>query len=196
MPGELRAADRTGIRLGMKPPVCRIPVLPFAVGAHWKDLHGGLGAIIGDCFNNCETWTAIRAVDEGIVKSPVSGVEEFGPAIIAESDIRRDGRVCSKAGCACKDGERSNRNGIGQWPFFNRRDAGKWRGLVFEGLQKQGKPIVSSQGLNDHSVTGIADSAGDLETRGELVDKGSKSYTLDDATDKDFDPDLIMLLCA
>lgn len=67
---------------------------------------------------------------------------------------------------------------------------------MFEDVQKRRKPVASSHGPDDHAVTGIGDRAGDLEARGEVVDEGSKSYALDDAADKDFDPDLVMLWCA
>ena len=36
---ETRAADRTGIRLGMKPPVQRVIIFPLAERAHRERLH-------------------------------------------------------------------------------------------------------------------------------------------------------------
>ena len=77
--------------------------------------------------------------------------------------------------------------------FFKRGDAGKWRGFFFEGFQKCTKPVVSGCGSNNHPVTSVADGAGDAETRGQVVHKRTKSYSLDSATDEDFDPGLIRL---
>ena len=77
--------------------------------------------------------------------------------------------------------------------FLKRNDAGKRRGFFFESFKKCTKPVVSGGGSYNHPVAGVADGAGNAETRGQVVDKGSKSHSLDSATDKDFDPGLIRL---
>ena len=112
--------------------------------------------------------------------------------MIADGDIGGDGGGGAGAGGALEDGEAPCRQRGGQRPLFDRDDAGQGRRLVPEGIHKRCQLIAARHGPDDHAVTGIGDRAGDPEAAGEVVDKGSKPYALDDAADEDFDPDLPM----
>ena len=75
----------------METSVGRVFVFAFAVGAQLESRHRGEWTVIGNVLNDGEARSAVGAVNEGIVIASVSGVEEFAQAVIADSDIRRDG---------------------------------------------------------------------------------------------------------
>ena len=64
--------------------------------------------------------------------------------------------------------------------------------LVFEGVEL----LLSGGRSDENSGTGVADSAGDLETSREVVHKGAKADSLDNALDQQFNPFAVMLFCA
>jgi len=73
-------------------------------------------------------------------------------------------------------------------------DAGQRRSLIFHQLQKQQKPFVLGVCPDTDTVTGIGHSTGNPKTRGEIVHKGPKTYTLDCAADEDFEPLSVLLI--
>lgn len=59
-----------------------------------------------------------------------------------------------------------------------------------DGPDKCIQAVIFACCLYDHSFTGIAYSAGDIELTGQIVNKGPKADALDSPTDQDFDPDV------
>ena len=79
-----------GIRLSMKPPVVRIIVFGLTGRTHFKMPHGSFGSIVGNIVDDGIAGPAVGAVDKRIVIAPVSGVKEFGQAIAANRNVRRN----------------------------------------------------------------------------------------------------------
>jgi hypothetical protein len=79
----------------MKAPVGGVIIFRLALPAHLKVLHGRLGPVIGDVIDNGISGTAIGAVYKGVAMPPISGIEHFIQAVIANADIRR------YQGCHC-----------------------------------------------------------------------------------------------
>ncbi len=87
---EMRAADGTGVRLGVESPVGGIFVLGAAGVAEREDAHRGLGAVVGDVLDDGEARAAVGAVDEGVAIAAVGGIEQLAAAILAGRHIGRD----------------------------------------------------------------------------------------------------------
>src|SRR5215216_2392856 len=76
--------------LRMKTSICWILIFSFAIGTHRKRCHRGLWAVIGNVFDNSETWPTVGAVDERVSVAPIVRVEYLTQAIRADGNIRGD----------------------------------------------------------------------------------------------------------
>jgi hypothetical protein len=63
----MRAAMIAGHGLGVKATVFHIGIFRGALFTHWEYIHGRIGAVVGKGLDNAETWSAIRAIDKGII---------------------------------------------------------------------------------------------------------------------------------
>ena len=86
---QLRAAVGTADGLGVIAPVRRILVLPRAVRAHGKVLHGCALPIIGKAVQNAEPGTAAGAVDEGMEIAAVLRIHQLCLTLRAHGNVRR-----------------------------------------------------------------------------------------------------------
>lgn len=77
---------------------------------------------------------------------------------------------------------------------FNGENPRQWRGLFLYSLEKLLQPVVWCRSGDDDPVAGVGHRAGNRQTRGQVVDKGSKSDALDSAPNENFDP-LLLMLC-
>ena len=91
-PRNMRSAFKAGVGLRVKPPIERVGVLCGAGGAHGKAIHRGGRSVIGQRANDGKARSAIGAVDKGIVKASVGGVEQLAQAVVARGDVGRDER--------------------------------------------------------------------------------------------------------
>ena len=96
----------------MKTAIERVVVFALAFQTHRKFLHRRVGAIIGQLFDNRETWTAVCAVRERIAKSPIGWVENLAQAIRARRNIRENQRRFVAAILALPDFESAMANCI------------------------------------------------------------------------------------
>ncbi len=81
--GQLRAAVRAAIRLGVKAAVEWIGVLFATYGAHGEIGHGCIGSVIGQAGDNAVAGSAIGAIGEGIKVPPVARRKDIFKAIRA-----------------------------------------------------------------------------------------------------------------
>ena len=91
-PRNMRSTIKAGIGLRMKAPVKRVAILCGALGAHGETIHRGSCSVIGQRANDGKARSAIGAVDKGIVKASVGGVEQFAQTVVARGDVGRDER--------------------------------------------------------------------------------------------------------
>ncbi len=102
---ELRPADRTRVRLRVKPAVERIVVFHLARGTHLKRLHRGVRPVVGQRFDDAEARTAIRAVRERIPIAAVRRIKNLAQTIGTRRDVRQHQRGLFAAGFARADFE-------------------------------------------------------------------------------------------
>ena len=94
-PRNMRSAIKAGIGLRVKASIEWVGILCGAGGAHGKAIHRGCRSVIGQRANDGKARSAIGAVDKGIVKASVGGVEQLAQAVVARGDVGRDEcRVC------------------------------------------------------------------------------------------------------
>lgn len=91
-PRNVRPAFKAGIGLRVKAPIEWVGILCSAGGAHGKAIHRGCRSVIGQRADDGKARSAIGAVDKGIVKTSVGGVEQLAQAVIARGDVGRDER--------------------------------------------------------------------------------------------------------
>jgi len=82
----VRVGVLTGVDVGVR---VAVGVFVGAVGAHREGRHGGGGTVVGQCRDDREARTAVRAVDERVAKPAVSGVEQLREALLAGGAVRR-----------------------------------------------------------------------------------------------------------
>ena len=86
------AAPGASDRFRMKAPVCRVFILPRAVRAQREGAHGCMDPVIGEILDQCEPWSAVGAVGEGVAISALAGCAHFQRAIRAGPNIRGNQR--------------------------------------------------------------------------------------------------------
>ena len=86
-PRNMRSTIKAGIGLRVKSPIERIGILCGAGGAHGKAIHRGGRSVIGQRANDGKARSAVGAVDKGIVKASVGGVEQLAQAVVARGDV-------------------------------------------------------------------------------------------------------------
>ena len=91
-PRNMRSAIKTGIGLRVKPPIERVGILCGAGGAHGKAIHRGCRSVIGQRANDGKARSTVGAVDKGVMKASVGGVEQLAQTVVARGDVRRDER--------------------------------------------------------------------------------------------------------
>jgi len=85
-PGSTR---RAGDWLRMESTVARILILRAALRAHDERFHRRPLSVVGGIPDDREAGAAVGAVQEGISVPPVTGIEQFGQAVVAGGDVRR-----------------------------------------------------------------------------------------------------------
>jgi len=86
----MRAANGTGIGLGVEPAVKWIIVFGLALRTHREGFHRRVGAVVGNGFDDAEAGAAMGAIREGIAESAVRRVVDFAEALRAGGDIGKD----------------------------------------------------------------------------------------------------------
>ncbi len=89
---QMRAAIRTSVRLGVKPPVHRVLVLGPAGIAHPEPTHRRGGSVVGQRLNDRVSGAAVGAVGKRILIAPVVAVEYLPAAFTASGDVRQNER--------------------------------------------------------------------------------------------------------
>jgi hypothetical protein len=184
---EVRAADGAGVGLGVEAAIERVVILSLALRAHDEALHRGVGAVVGQRFDDAEARAAIGAVGERVAVAPVVRVEDFGQAIGAGRNVREHESGFGAAGFA-----RANfKSGITdrvEPGSFEALD-GTARGLLrFESEEECLERGVGAFDLNEDALSGVVDPAGKPGTGGEPVNEGAETHALDCAADRELQP--------
>ena len=159
--GELRPADRAGVRLRVEAAVRRIVVLRLAVGAHREAPHGGGRAVVGDGRDDAVAGTAVGAVGERVAVAAVARLEDVGDACRAGGEVGHDQRA-RLAAFALANGEAcpSRRVEEGRLQALDDGDGGL---VDFEAPQEVAQHRLGPLRLDDHTGGRVVDPAGKIE---------------------------------
>ncbi|MPM33510.1 hypothetical protein SDC9_80086 [bioreactor metagenome] len=175
------AADRAGIRLGMKAAVCRIVIFALAGCALDKLPHARVYTVIGNILHDGEPRTAVGAVDEGVAIAPVGGVKQFPPAVVAQRNIGRDQRA-ALASLAGTDGEAALAR-YGDDAPFDGRNPGERRGVLLQRTQKFLAVSGGSFNLQVDAEACVLYKSGKVVRRRLSKQKGTEADTLHNPAD-------------
>ena len=192
MNGQLRAADRAGIGLGVIPPAFDVVVFAGAGRAHGERGHRGRGPVVGHVADDGISWPAIGAVDERIPVAPVGGIQQFLATIRADRQVRRHQGIDHVAGDALADEERLEGFRLGDIGRLDGGDDGRRGWLPLDRFQKLPVPVARSLGVNEHAGGVVQHPAVNVVVAGKAVDEGPETDTLHHATNpvepRDHDP--------
>jgi len=86
----MRAANGTGIGLGVETAVEWIVVFGLAMRTHREGFHRCVGAVVGNGFDDAEAGSAMGAIGEGIAEPAVCRVVDFAEALRAGGNVRNN----------------------------------------------------------------------------------------------------------
>ena len=177
---DRRPAVRAGVRLRMEAPVARVLVLGLAGRAHAELRHRRERSVVGDTADDREPRAAVGAVDEGIAKPAIAGVEELPQASLAGRRIGRDRCVSDVAVRALADREAAGARRLellGR-DALDRRE--RWR-VGSETIEEPGDVGVGPLDLQENAVGVVEHEAAEPELAGQPVDVRPKADALDRA---------------
>ena len=177
-------AHRTGVRLGMKPPIERIIVLGLTVGAHDKLIHRRLRPVVGDVLNDRKSRPAVGAVGERVIVAAIAGREDLPLAVFAGGDIGRDKLILVLHALALVDHKlvvSSKR----MEACLQLVDPRPWGCLLAQGSDELAEGGFIAFGLDLHTPRGVAHPAGKLIVMCQSVDERSEPDSLHDPLDID-----------
>jgi hypothetical protein len=139
----------------------RIIIFGLAGGAHSEGGHGSAGAVVRDILDDGETWTAIGAIDEGIVEAPVARAHHFAEAVIANGNVSGNegsGRSIKAAGNDLKAsfGKRL------RFARKKRRDLREGRKFSRQTIEETFEETGLTLDLDGHAGGSIGDEAGEM----------------------------------
>ena len=155
-----------------------------AILAHREFFHRGIGAIVGQRFDDGETRAAIGAVGEGIAKTAIVRVQDFAQAVAAGRDVRQNQRALS-AVHRCFHESRNSRSRAASscddsqlWMMARAGFSARKRRAKF-GSRPRGVPSISRKTPCAELRTQPLRSS----SRGQPVNERPKSHALDRAAD-------------
>ena len=182
-----RAADGTGVGLGVEAAVGGIFVLALAFRAHLEGIHRGRGAIVWDLPRYGEARATVGAVGERVSVAAVRGIQDLTQAVLAGGDVRGD--ECPPPGALpalldpeiplaqCR--ERTPRHGL---------DDRQRRGVSLDPAQKMVQAFGVALRLDVDAFGVVADQPGEPVPARQGVDEGPEAHALHDAPDRDLPP--------
>jgi len=177
--GIVGTTDCACIGLSVKSAVERVPVLRIASGAKRKGLHGRHWPVVGHVFDNRESRSTIRAVDEWISVPPVTAVKELPSTIVAGGDIWRHQLVLALLRLTLFDVKAVV--GSDRQPFQREMIyAGQWRELPLEILQEGIEHLSAGLGFDVNAPRCVDDPTSDSMMNGESIDERPEPDTLHD----------------
>ncbi len=171
----------------MKAAIERVVVFGLTLGAHGELCHRGLRSVVGDATGNCESRSAVCAIQEGVTIAAITRIEQLAKAVGAGGGVCRNSGADTAehfAGDDAKTGFSRGRHVGGE----NRIDARQRRRFRGESLQED--PNVSQRPFefNGDAVGVVADKAGKVLLICQAIDERTKADALDDPADPDAYP--------
>jgi hypothetical protein len=162
----------------MEAAIVDVFVLGAASGAHWKLVHRGAAAVVGDVAHDCEARPTVHAINEGIETPAIGGGEQFTQAVVANRDIGRDQRANPVARLT---GENLERMVAVERKLTdgNRADAGKSGRFLRQAHHEVVHMLDRSLDFDCDAGGGIPDRSGQIEFGGkpkDMLPPGTKLF--------------------
>ena len=184
-PRNMRSTIKTGIGLRVKPPIERVGILCGAGGAHGETIHRGSCSVIGQRANDGKARSAIGAVDKGIVKASVGGVEQFAQTVVARGDVGRDERRVGGLILRRHNAKALLAGGVPvagcQVHKLDMLNAGRGRRVLRQRGDKAVECLDRSMRLDVHAITRIEHPAADAVRHSLAIHKWPHANTLHNA---------------
>ena len=161
---QMRAANRTGIGLRMKPAVARVVVFRPALRAHREFFHRGVRAVVGQRFNDAEARAAVGAIGKRITVATIFRIEDFAETIRTRGNVRQHQRGLVAAGFARPDFKILETNRV-EPRGFKALDETVHGFFGFEPEQKFFKRGARAFNFDENALRRIVDPAGQSAVR-------------------------------
>jgi hypothetical protein len=159
--------------------VCGIFVLGLTIGAHGESRHRRPLSVVRDVFYDCEAWPAVGAVGERIAISPGGWVKSLRQTIWADAYV--GGNWLERPGDRLRCDDLERRKAIGQanlmLQLINIRQGGGFKAQLLNKFLQRSRGSID---LNIDSGGGVAHPPFQIMAKSKRVDKGAKTYALDD----------------
>ncbi len=188
---QMRPTGRTGDRLRVKSPVGRVFIFRPAGWTHGEAGHRGPRAVVRQLLDDRPPRPAVGAIGKRIPVTPLGRVADFGQALMARCQVRRDRRPNARFAAACLDPK------AGQTPVADRCarrrkvsnrdrfDSRLRRRRVAQGLDKRFDRSAVPLDIDLDRVRLVPHPAAKSQRRGRLVNERTKPDPLHDASDFD-----------
>ena len=177
-PGQLRAARRAGVGLGVEATVGGVVVLGLAGRAHREAGHRGGRPVVGHVEHDRVPRPAVRAVGERVAVAAVAGVVDLGQAVGAGGAVDAHGHV-GRAGTVARRrcGSRRGARRRGALGDHRRHPGQRWRRRrpAAGRARRSGRAALD---VDQHAGAVVADGAGQPERHRVPVHEGPEPDAL------------------
>ena len=144
-------------------------------------------AVVGQLIDDGEAWTAIRAVDEGIVIAAILRIEEFGHASIAGGKIGRNERGLVRFGIIRKTDLEFFKAFDGRFVELKLFHVGRFGRFLHERDRKAVEIVLRTFNVDHYPIKRIQHPARQMEPLCAPEDKGPKTDPLNYSFDRNIE---------
>jgi hypothetical protein len=177
---QLRPTRWAAGRLRVKATIGRVVILGLAGRAHRKTGHRRAGSIIRRSCDNCQARPAIGAVEKWIPVPSVTGIEQFGQAIVTCRNVRRDKHITGLINIAWLDVKLTFAL-LGKQIARQLLDASQRRRLGDQFRNELIDDLPISFYFDEDAAGTILNEARQVQAPGQAVHERAKSHALNDA---------------
>ncbi len=171
-------AGRAGIRLGMKPPICRVVVLRLALRAHRETRHRRRRTVVGHTEHDRVAGSAVRAVGEGVAVPPIIRIVDLGEAVAARAGVDAD-RHIGRAGVKALDDAEPGALARREQAFGGDTDDSSKRRRIFDQHPRQFRDALRRAfDLDQHAGAVVQHEADETECDRVAIDERAEADAL------------------
>ena len=168
----------------MKPPISRILVFLAALRTHGETGHRGPRAVVGAAGDDRQARPAVRTIQEWIAIAAVGRIEQLGQAGGASCHVGRNQHLAVRVALTGINAELCIAAGRNLGPG-NAVNMCQCRRVVREHVEKAVQGAAFPFHLDPHIAGLIPDKPLQVQIRGQIVNEGSETDSLDDAVHAD-----------
>ena len=163
LPGQLRAAHRARVGLGVKAAVGGVVVLGLTSRAHRKASHRRGGPVVRNTQHDRVARTAVGAVGEGVAMPAIAWVVDLREAVVADGRVDADRHVGRPGIVALDDAEPGISTGWLQNLGDDPGNARQRRRIIDQPARQLGDPLGRAFDLDQHAGAVVQHVAGQAE---------------------------------